>query len=495
MLVNQYSPFRRSLSNSLTAMALLVVTLGIPNSTLQAAELHLGPLFDEFDLTLTPGTRKEALGPLFYSEHRDTETIWALPPLFAHAEDTASDYTEYDVLYPLLTYDRFGEQYRWQLFQLLSWAGGPTQEERERRRFSLFPVYLTQRSSDPAENYTSIFPFYGHLRNRMFRDEIYYVMFPFYGQSRKKDVVTDNYVYPFYHVRHGNGLFGKQFWPFAGHEHKEITTETNGFGDVRIIPGHDRRFIMGPFYFNETNGIGTDNPEWQRGSLPAFALLRSPKRDSTTVIWPFFSVIDDREKKYHERQTLWPLIIRARGPGKTADRVLPFFSKAYSPELESDSYMWPVYKRNRIHSDPLDRERIRILLFLYSDTVQKNTETKQSQRRTDLWPLFARRRDYNGDTRLQVLAPLEIFMPNVKSIDRDYSQLWSVWRVEKSPDRGAASQSLFWNLYRRETWPDRKKCSLLFGLFQYESDSESKRLRVFYVPLKKQQTSGTIKPR
>jgi len=462
-------------------------------STQQAAEFHLGPLFDEFDLTLSPGKRVEALGPLFYTEHRESERTWALPPLCPHASDPEEDYTEYDVLYPLLTFDRFGEQYRWQLFQLLNWAGGPSQEEPLRRRFSLFPVYLQQRSSNPAENYVSIFPFYGHLRNRLFRDEIFFIMFPFFGQSRKKDVVTDNYVYPFYHIRHGNGLEGRQFWPFAGHEHKEITTETNGFGDVRTIPGHDQRFIMGPFYYNETNGIGTDNPEWQRGSLPSFALLRSPKRDSTTVIWPFFSVIDDREKKYHERQILWPIIVRARGPGKTADRVLPFFSKAHSPELESVSYMWPVYKRNAIHSPPLDRERVRILLFLYSDTVQENTETKASQRRTLLLPIFDRRRDYNGDTRLQVLAPLEPFMPNVKSIARDYSQLWSVWRAESSPSRGAASQSLLWNLYRHETRPGGKKCSLLFGLFQYESGPESKRVRLFYIPVNESRQPDSVK--
>jgi hypothetical protein len=450
-------------------------------------------LFDEFDLTLSAGDRIEAVGPFYYRQQRESETIWAVPPFFAYTTDPETDFMEYDILYPLLTFDRFGEQYRWQLFQLLNWAGGPMQEERERRRFSLFPLYLTQRSSNPAENYTSIFPFYGHLRNRFFRDEIRYVMFPIYGQSRKKDVVTDNYVYPFYHVRRGNGLSGWQFWPFVGHEHKDVTTETNGFGDVRIIPGHERRFIMGPFYFNETNGIGTDNPDWQRGSLPSFALLRSPKRDSTTIIWPFFSVIDDREKKYHERQILWPIIVRARGPGKTADRVLPFYSRAHSPELESDSYMWPVYKRNRIHSDPLDRQRIRILLFLYSDTVQKNTETKASQRRTDLWPLFARRRDYNGDTRLQVVAPLEVFMPNVKSFDRDYSQLWSVWRAEKSPTRGRTSQSLFWNLYRRETAPERKKCSLLFGLFQYESGPDSSSTRLFYVPISKARWAEPVK--
>jgi len=51
----------------------------------------------------------------------------------------------------MLTYDRFGEQYRWQLGQLLNWAGGPSQEEPERQRFNLFPLYIRQHSSKPEE--------------------------------------------------------------------------------------------------------------------------------------------------------------------------------------------------------------------------------------------------------------------------------------------------------------------------------------------------------
>jgi hypothetical protein len=136
---------------------------------------------------------------------------------------------------------------------------------------------------------------------------------------------------------------------------------------------------------------------------------------------------------------------------------------------------------------------MRIAFFLYSDTVQKNMETQMSQRRTFCWPLFDRRRDYNGDTRLQVFAFLEPFLPNVKSISRDYSQLWSVWRDERSPSRETSSKSLLWNLYREDTAPKQKKCSLLFGLFQYESRPESKRIRLFYLPVMNSKRSESAK--
>lgn len=445
--------------------------------------LHAGFLYDDFQLTLDSGHRTEAAGPLFYSEEKDTRKSWALPPLFSDTADSAIDSHEYDFGYPVITYRRYGLERRWQFIQIFSFAGGQNGEEQKATRLTVFPVYFKQRSEESGQDYTAIFPLYGHLKNRIFRDDIFFVMFPGYSETRKADIVTDNYAYPFVHVRHGDGLKGWQVWPFYGREHKDVTIKTNGFGDAVTIPGHDSWFAAWPFVLDEVSGIGTDNLSHQHAVLFVYGYERSIKRDSTSVIWPFFTHIIDREKKYEERDMPWPLIEFARGEGKTTSRVWPFFSQAHNQYLESDWYLWPVYKFNRVHADPADRSRMRILLFLYSNVIQKNTETGQSERRADLWPLYTYKRDYNGNTRLQLFAPLEPILPNNRSIERDYSPVWSVWRSERNAKTGATSQSLLWNLYRRQTTPDSKKCSLLFGLFQYQSGTAGKRMRLFYIPV------------
>jgi len=205
------------------------------------AGLNAGFLWDDSDLTLAPGHRLEVLGPLFYQQQKESEHTWAIPPLLSYTKDPDVELKEFDFLYPILTYDQYGKQYRWQLLQLLSFSGGPMPDD-TRDRFTIFPFYFQQRSSDPTQNYTAVAPFYGHLRHHFFRDEIFFVMFPFYSETRKKDVITDNYVYPFFHLRRGPGLQGWQLWPLVGHEHKEVTTRTNGFNDVETIAGHDKRF-------------------------------------------------------------------------------------------------------------------------------------------------------------------------------------------------------------------------------------------------------------
>jgi hypothetical protein len=448
---------------------------------------HVGPAYDEFPLTLTPGEREEAFGPFFYNEQSGSRHTWAIPPLLSYSEDPDTHSSEFDLAYPVLTYDRYGEQYRWQIGQLLSFAGGPTQVETGRNRFTIFPFYFQQRSTEPSETYTAVFPIYGHLKHRLFRDEIHFVLAPIYWESRKKDVVTDNYVYPFFHLRHGEGLEGWQIWPFYGHEHKELTTRTNRFGDPETIPGHEEMFVLWPFFFNQYHGIGTDNLEWRQTSFPAYSVQRSPNRDSTSVMF-LFGHVTDREKKYTEWDLPWPFVVFARGEGKTANRVWPFFSHAHTATLQRDFYLWPVYHHSHFHSAPLDRDRARVLLFLYSDINEKNMDTGATRRRLDLWPLFVHHREFNGNSRLQVLALLESFVPASHKIARDYSPVWSVWRSERNGRTGASSESLFWNLYRHESTPESKRTSFFFGLYQSNSSPENKSVRLFYIPLVHQES-------
>ena len=437
-------------------------------------------------LTLAPPPEDtvDPMGPLFYRRTAETTRTWALPPLFSYTLDEETDFAETDFLYPISSYDRFGSQYRFHIIQVFNFSGGESQVETNVSRFTLFPIYFQQRSPIPEKNYTAVLPIYGTLKNRLFRDEVYFILMPIYVQSRKRDVVTDNYVYPFFHLRHGDGLNGWQFWPIIGREHKDITYRTNSWGDAELVGGHDRSFVLWPFYLRQKAGIGTTNPVTQHAILPLYSIYRSPLRDSSTYLWPFgYTRTVDREKNYTEIGAPWPFIVFAHGPGKETRRVFPFYSQASTPTLESDWYLWPVYKYNRVHADPLDRERTRILFFLYSHTSEKNTETGAARVRDDFWPLFTKHHDFNGDERFQILSILEPLIPNNKSIERNYSPLWALWRTEKNVKNGARSQAALWNLYRRETSPDRKKLSLLFGLFRYQSGTAGRHWSLFWFPM------------
>jgi len=474
------------------------------------AEISIGPLFEEFQLTLKSGARAEAIGPFFYDEESGAQSSWAIPPLFSSTHDAETDSSEFDFAYPIVTYDRFGSEYRFQIIQLFSFSGGGLQSGATKDRFTLFPFYFQQRSTESNQNYTALFPIYGTLKNRLFRDEINFALWPLYvktvrkpgfgtvdaekflslanrwAKSRRGDVTTYNFVAPIFHLRYGEGMNGWQVWPVAGHELKVVTTRTNVWGDAESIPGYEKSFIVWPVWLRDTRDIGTTNTSFFKAFLPFYTSFRSPGRDSTTYLWPCgFTRTDDRAKKYHEADVLWPIFVYARGEGKTATRFWPLFGRARNDTLESNFFLWPLYKYSRLHSDPLDRERSRVLFFLYSDTREQNTATKKVARRVDLWPLFSKTKDFEDNSRLQVLSVLEPILKG-KSIERNYSPVWSVWRAERNAKTGAASQSLLWNLYRHQTAPDGStKTSFLLGLFQHRSTPDGTGLRLFYIPVKK----------
>lgn len=438
-----------------------------------------GPFWHEFGLTLEPGTGEEGFGPFYYAQDREDDTIWAVPPVVSSLQAKDGEKHQMFVLPPLFSWRRYGDDQRWQVLQLLNGSRITTIEDPEVKRFNLFPFFLYQDVPNQERAYWSLFPIYGTVRNRLFRDEIEYAAFPLWMKSRKGTMTTHNVLFPFLHLREGPGLAGWQFWPLAGHEHLDPSTRTNLSDQEEIVPGHDKTFAAWPLWFRNRTGLGTTNEGRIDAVLPLLYRERSPLRDHTSVMWPLFSWTDDREKQFHQWNAPWPLVSFARGEGRTMDRVLPFFSVGHSPTLEAETYMWPLYRRRRIHTESMDRERRQYGMFLYVDLKERNPETGKAARRIDSWPFFSWTRDPEGKERLQAFSIMEPLRRGA-GLERNWSPLWSVWRQEWDPSEGAESQSLLWNLYRRDSRPELTKGSLLFGLVQYQTSSAGRRWRWFY---------------
>ena len=476
-------PNRRALPKLWASLTLTAISLfQAPADAIPTNDFVAGPLFSDFRLTLDEGRREEAFGPLFYAQDAGSQSQWALPPLLCRTVTSDVDWSETDFLYPLMTYRRFGTEEGWQFLQFFSFGEGVDQEVRKSKRFTIFPIYFQSRSADTNLNYTALVPFYGNLKNRLFHDEIHFVMFPIYAHTVKKGVVTDNYIYPIFHTRHGDNLTGWQVWPFVGAEHKGLTFKTNTIDEVQPVGGYDKFFAMFPFYLKSREGLETTNAVTNLTIAPFWNSSHSAQRDMTCYGWPLgYNIIDDRAQGYRERDFIWPLWVFAHG-SKEERRIFPFYSHATNDALQSDFIMWPIYKFNRLRGETLDRTRTRIFFFLYSDIHQRNTQTGEFTRRVDFWPFYTYHRELDGSRRLQVMALIEPFFPNNRAITREYSPIWSFWRDERNAKTGARSQSLFWNLFRRERTHDERKLSALFGLVQRDATTNGVSWRLFYLP-------------
>jgi hypothetical protein len=122
--------------NTISPMLACGFGLAIPWHGCQASNIEAGPLYQRFSLTLSEGTREEALGPLWFYEKKEGQTTYAVPPLFSITRHPELDSEEMDFLYPLVTYDRHGAEYRFQGLQLFSFAGGKNQKDDSTKRFT-----------------------------------------------------------------------------------------------------------------------------------------------------------------------------------------------------------------------------------------------------------------------------------------------------------------------------------------------------------------------
>jgi len=440
----------------------------------------LGPLFQTFSMTLEPGGRGlEAVGPFYYEQETEDGHLWAVPPLVSSFSSHDGEKGQIFVLPPVFSYRKYGEDWRWQLSQWINGSHVDSMADKELKRFNLFPIFFYQDAPDPKRDYWAVFPLYGTLKNRLFRDESEFVLFPLWLKTLERTVTTRNVAFPFIHFREGPGLKGWQFWPLLGHEHREATTRTNLMDDVEVVAGHDKKFALWPILFRNRTGIGTENAGRVDAAIPLYYRERSPLRDHTSVLWPIISWTDDRGAKYTQWNAPWPLVGFARGEGKTLDRVLPFFSVGHTATLDAQTYMWPLYRRRHLHTESFDRDRKQFAIFLYSDQRDRNLETGKTSRRVEIWPFFHWTRDPEGKERLQALTVIEPFGRG-SGMTRNWSPLWSIWRQESNPSTGASSKSLLWNLYRRDSTPELIKGSLLFGLVQYHKSSAGTRWRWFH---------------
>ncbi len=447
---------------------------------------HAGLIYEAFPPIWNPeGWRQEGLGPLWQKETHPESSLFAIPPLFSRIDHPKVEAIQWDILYPFMTYSRYGQERRWQFLQWINFNTGDTQESIAKRRYNFFPFLFLQRSEDPKYNYTALFPIYGTLQDRLLRKNIRFVLFPIYGESEKKDYKTYNYLYPIFHWRRGPATLGWQFWPLTGWERREIRETEDSWGAKVQEPGYRKFFLFWPLFFNNDLNLGSDNPVRERVFLPFYRVEKSPLRDSYTIPWPLFTYTNDREKEFKEVGTPWPLIVRAWGEGKQTTRVWPFFSRSENANLKSSFYAWPIYKYREGRSETFLSKRTTLLFFLYSNLHETNKAKQTTRRRINVWPFFQWKKTHDGRSKLQILAPLEVFLPENPSIERNYSPLWSIWRSEANSEESSKSHSFLWNLFRYHKEGNERRWSIFFGLLQKRTLKENTQWRWFHFSFKK----------
>lgn len=423
------------------------------------------------------------LGPLFKLQWQKNDRDLALRPLFYETANPRAKWSSTEYLYPLASSESSPEVSTVQVLQLYQKNTYRKDEADKREKGTmLFPFYISGKSEKYGP-YTSVFPFYGDIYERFWRDEYHYAMFPLYSRTVKKGTTNRNYLYPIFSTTSGDRESGFQVWPLYGQAAKEGV--------------YSRRFVIWPFYMQEKSGLDTDNPTSKFYLLPLYAATDSPKTTSRYYLWPFFGYRTEADGKQEERDYFWPFVRTIRGEKRTMDSYLPFYSLDERPESRKRWYMWPIFKHEELNSAAFRQERDRILYFLYSDNRESWPKDGSDRRRTAFWPLFLYKRDPHGVKSLSLPAPVESVLDR-DQIERSWAPFWRLYQ-QRWDDNGDSAASFLWNLYWHERRGDdlayelfplvayssearTADLRLLKGLIRYRNDAGRKKLSFFWLP-------------
>lgn len=443
--------------------------------------ITLWPFFDYRESPQQGFRNLSILGPLLKFQRNGETEITAVRPFFFRTSDESDDTARTEYLYPLASSETWAEGKYSQVLHLFQ-KRTPGPDVEESRGTMLFPFYISG-TSEKHGRYVSVFPFYGDIYDRFWKDEYHYVLFPLYGRTVKKGTETRNYLYPFFSLIRGEKESGFQFWPLYGQAEKE--------GVYR------KRFALWPVYLQEELGLDTDAPTRKFYLFPFYTSSESRKRSEKHYLWPFFGYISDTEKKLEERDYFWPFVVTVRSETRNLDRYLPFYSVDRRKNSLKRWYMWPFYSHQELNSDSYQLERNRVLFFLYSDATETWTIDGKSRSKVSCWPLFTYRSDERGVKTVSFPAPVEPIL-NKEGIENSWAPLWRLY-IQKWNDAGDSAVSFLWNLYWHESrgedlayelfpfvsYRSEKKgtdLALLKGLIRYRKQNDTNELRFLWLP-------------
>ena len=451
---------------ALAVLVLLALATGGRAEDRTSEPLNLWPVYDEREDPLERAHVRSGVGPLLMSSHSTEGEVseFAFRPFFFWREEQASQRLEWDFLYPFVTYRRTEGDWEIKFLEVLNARGEGVPQAGREERADFFPFYFSGVREN-GERYRAIMPFWGKAYDRIFQEEIEFVAFPLYARMVRGGATTTYFPWPFLSVTRGENQSGFRFIPLYGEETKQGVFE--------------KRFVLWPLYLHQKTGLDGDDPEDVLAILPFYVSDRSRAVDSTTVLWPFFTYTEQRERHYEQLDAPWPFFMTAWGEGRKAFKLFPlymddrkFLRNAYlmrEINYRDRFVLFPLYARSEEEIIGNRKVRDRILWYLYSDSRSEGTDG--SSRRIDAWPLVRYERDREGAVVFQTLALLEAFMPGNEWIERSYSPLWALYTYRASAE-GESVHSFLWNLLRHEETKAGRAIEVLGPLLAYREAGE-----------------------
>ena len=408
--------------------------------------------------------------PLYYHEERgkskETDILWPLVESVQGPEKSAEGVYPFvtsfkqpehnskslEVLYPIFI-DRQGDT-RHKIWVLPLFYYTKQKLPVPFSKTTVFPL-LWWGSDKKGQGYFAFFPFYGTIRERLAREEIFFVLFPIYERSLINGHVANNVLFPLIAWTHGGRTESSRVIPFYTHR------KTDGFPDEWSV-------LWPIIHFTKSTG-DEPNPRNMFAIWPLFGWDNTPKRHTWMILWPFFTFAKEEGTDYYSWLGPWPILRLEKTKDLSRTQVWPFYGYLNRKGSVKRYWMWPVYRTYHQETEKLAQRDWSVLLVLvhkeFTDKLQNTQEV-----RTGFWPLFRYYRKSDGTKWFYALAPLWIH--DEPGFERVYSRFWRLFEYIDNKKNDETSYRFLWRLVRYDRYKDYKTFNVIGPLFRYESQPE-----------------------
>jgi len=323
-------------------------------------------------------------------------------------------------------------------------AGG--QDEVDSR---IFPILWWGRVD--GEKYFAFVPFYGTIRKRLARDEIFLVMFPLYSRSKLEGHTANNVLFPLI------------AWTYGGNRKSSRVIPFYSFYQRRDEP--EIWSILWPF-IHFTNSKGTETkPRSMFYLFPLFGWDNTPRRRSWTALWPVFSFAKDPESGYYSWIGPWPILRLQKDKDLLRTQVWPFYGHLRQKGMTFRYYMWPVYRQRDKEAERVAQHEWSVLLIMGTRVFIDKVENTRDVR-ARFWPLYRYFRKKDGSKHFYIFNPL--FWHDELGFERNYSRFWRIFEYVDDKQYDETSCRFVWRLIRYDRYKKYRTFNFIGPLFRYE---------------------------
>lgn len=360
-------------------------------------------LFAKLPVSFTEDTKSDynQFWFLYEREKRGRQKSLTVRPFYMSFSDETYAFQFRSYLSPIYYKEETNHWYTWSSLFFFSGSGFKHEEGDEDEDFLLTPLFVWGKGESQRENYFSIFPFYGRIRNKLSYQEINFFMFPIYSEWKyktyeakaflwplvmrgKSEVRDDLRIFPLYSKIEHKGKYKRMsfLWPFFQ------------WGEERLDKKEPTDYSIFFPFFNRKDS--------KDGNMKARAFLWFP------IINSLFSYGYDKKTGHTNYTALFFIFQYTESTKKDIEKfiVFPIYGYSYFANKESE-FFTPFYFKLTQNTSHL-KARAHFLVPFFSHMTQEFLQTGREDYYWKLWPLVRYYKDAEGNFVWNTLAIIPV---------------------------------------------------------------------------------------